>query len=92
MNISSLQKSAVVLIVTLVAINIIVFIKSMNMSNQIGYFESQILELRDKNTQIQENLYELQSITHSASIAAELGFDSYSEPIYITTPQYAFQN
>ncbi|MCA9371354.1 hypothetical protein KC726_00485 [Candidatus Woesebacteria bacterium] len=89
MKLNSYQKYGIVIVLVLILINVAVFIKSMKMSDEISYYETKITELKESNVSMKEQLYEMQSITHTASIAAELGYAAYDDPIYIEQPQYA---
>ncbi len=85
----SLNSFVLGLIVTLVAINIAIFIKGIRLSDEIHYYEKELSALRQQNVEYEQKIYKMESYTLTASLAAELDYGKYNDPIYNEIPQYA---
>ena len=69
--------------------NIFLFLSGLNMGNQIGTFEKSIADLKQENIELEQKVYQAQSYTSAASIAAALSYTKQTEPIYIDNLLYA---
>ena len=77
------------LIILLVGINITIFVKGISLSNEIHYYEKELSSLRQQNVDYEQEIYKIESYTLTASLAAELDYGKYNDPIYSELPQYA---
>lgn len=77
------------LIILLVGINITIFVKGISLSNEIHYYEKELSTLRQQNVDYEQKIYKMESYTLTASLAAELDYGKYNDPIYSELPQYA---
>jgi hypothetical protein len=75
----------------LVIINVTFFIKGIKLADDINYYEKQLKVLNDENTDYEQQIYSLESLTKTASLAAELKFGKYNDPIFTDMPQYALK-
>jgi len=73
----------------LVGINIAIFIKGIRLSNEISYYEGEIARLNEQNIEYEQHIYKIESHVSTASLAAELEYGKYNEPIYLQKPRYA---
>jgi len=74
----------------LVIVNVFIFIKGIGLSEQISYYENEIKNLQRENIEIEQKIYTFESITKTASMAADLEYGKYNKPIFTEKPQYAF--
>ena len=79
------------IIIALVGINIAIFIRGIEISDEIHYFESELQTLKQENIESEQEIYKMTSYTRTASLAAELSYGSYNEPMYRDLPQYALK-
>ncbi|HRN70618.1 MAG TPA: hypothetical protein PLS49_05535 [Candidatus Woesebacteria bacterium] len=75
----------------LVIINITFFIKGIQLAEDINYYETELKKLYEQNTEYEQDIYALESLSKTASLAAELQFDKYNDPIFTDIPQYALK-
>lgn len=83
--------SVIVIIVFMVVINIAIFIRGISLSNDIQYFEEEMAQLKDQNTSLQQKIYKASSYEQTASIAAELNYGKYNDPLYDSLSKYALK-
>lgn len=79
----------IVSIVILVIINIGIFVRGISLSNEIHSYEKELKTLKQQNIDYEQRIYEMSSYTLTASLAAELEYGKYNDPIYKEIPQYA---
>lgn len=77
-------------LISLITINISIFIKGVTLSDEINYYEKELMQLKQQNVEYEYKIYALESISQTASIAAQLEFGSFNEPLYAEQPQYAY--
>jgi cell division protein FtsB len=75
----------------LVIINVTFFIKGIKLAEEINYYEQELKVLHEQNTEFEQDIYALESLSKTASLAAELKFDKYNDPIFTDMPQYALK-
>ena len=73
----------------LVIINVTYFIKGVRLGDEISYYEKELKTLQEENAEFEQQIYALESISKTASLAAELKFGKYNDPIFSDMPQYA---
>lgn len=69
--------------------NIYIFIGGMTLSNEISRYEKEINRLNLENIDLEKKAYELSSLRHAASMAAQLSFTKKSQPLYLDNIKYA---
>ncbi len=74
----------------LVLLNITMFVKGVALSDEINYYEKELKQLKQQNVEYEYKIYALESISQTASIAAQLDFGAFNEPLYVEQPQYAY--
>ena len=77
-------------LVILVGVNIGIFVKGVGLSDEINYYEKELKQLKQQNVEYEYKIYALESISQTASIAAQLDFGTFNDPIYVEQPQYAY--
>lgn len=75
----------------LVVINVTYFVKGIKLADEINYYEQELKVLKEENTEYEQKIYALESLSKTASLAAELKFDKYNDPIFTDMPQYALK-
>ena len=86
----TLTKYLILLIfLALIAGNIFVFVYSLNLSDDINHFEKGIEKLHQENLNLENNIYEVDSLQYAASMAAKLDFIKKAEPSYLENLKYA---
>jgi len=78
-----------VIFLVLVSANIYVFLNSLKLSDEINHFENEIKNLHQENLNIENKIYEVNSLKYAASIASELDFTQKAQPIYLENLKYA---
>lgn len=77
-------------LLALVIVNIGVFIKGVTLSDEINYYEKELRQLKQQNVEYEYKIYALESISQTASLAAQLDYGSFNDPVYIENAQYAY--
>ncbi len=77
-------------LVILVGVNIGIFVKGVGLSDEINYYEKELKQLKQQNVEYEYKIYALESISQTASIAAQLDFGTFNDPVYVEQPQYAY--
>lgn len=86
-----LDKFFAIICLCLVAVNVMYFIKGVRLSDEVNYFEKELKVLKQSNVEYEQKIYELESLSKTASLAAQLDYDKFNEPIFIDKPQYAYK-
>ncbi|CAN5207916.1 hypothetical protein BH09PAT2_BH09PAT2_06130 [soil metagenome] len=76
--------------VALVIVNIGIFVKGVGLSDEINYYERELTQLKQQNVEYEYKIYALESISKTASIAAQLDYGTFNAPVYAEKPQYAY--
>ena len=79
-----------VALLALVFINVGVFIKGVTLSDEINYYEKELRQLKQQNVEYEYKIYALESISQTASLAAQLDYGSFNDPVYIENTQFAY--
>lgn len=80
---NKLKSIVAVLFTFLIAANIFVFVMSMKQSQDIQDFETKTHRLKLENSDLEEAMYNVNSLQYAASKAAELSFTAKAKPIYL---------
>lgn len=76
----------------LVLVNIGFFIRGIALSDEINYYETELKSLKTQNTEYEQHIYAVESLSKTASLAAELKFGKFTDPIFSERPQYAYNH
>jgi cell division protein FtsL len=79
----------IVMILMLMLGNIVVFAKSVHLSDNISLLEHDITSMRKENEYLQKKMYAEDSLTSLAYSAEQLGFTKQAEPVFFEKPNYA---
>ena len=74
----------------LLIVNVFIFVKSIDLGNDINYFEKEIKQIHQKNTELANQTYRIDSLQYTASVAAEFEFTQQAKAIYLDNLKYAF--
>ena len=77
-------------LLALVVVNITIFVKGVALSDEINYYEKELKQLKQQNVEYEYKIYALESISQTASLAAQLEYGTYNDPVYVEQPQYAY--
>lgn len=69
--------------------NIGIFVSSMRLSSEIHTFEQKTFALKQENIQLEKEMADTESFTHTKAYKERWGFHSASKPIYVGELQYA---
>lgn len=69
--------------------NVYVFISGVSLSDEIHHFEKETGRLHQENLDMEKKVYDVQSLTYAASIAAEMDFSKKATPTYLENMKYA---
>lgn len=86
---SLIKPTAIFALISLIIVNVFIFIKSINLAESINYYESGIKKLHAQNIDLEMEVNKLSSLQYTASQAAMLDFTHKVEPIYPDKLQYA---
>ncbi len=75
----------------LVIINVTYFVKGIQLGDEISYYEKELKVLQEENKDYEQEIYALESLSKTASMAAELNYGKYNDPIFTDMPQYALK-
>jgi len=78
-------------IIILVGLNTALFMRGIQLSNNITNYESELATIQQENIDYEQQIYKLESYTLIASHAAELKFGKFNKPIYGDVPAYALK-
>jgi hypothetical protein len=74
----------------LVIVNVGFFIRGIKLSDDINYFEKELRTYKQQNTEYEHQIYALESLSKTSSLAAELKYGKYNDPIFSDVTQYAY--
>ena len=77
------------MLIFLIASNVYIFVSGFTISEKISYYEQEIKKLHQQNIDLEQKAYKVNSLQHTASEAATLGFDKRTEPIYLDELHFA---
>lgn len=75
----------------LISANIVIFVKSMSLSQQINVFEKGTKRLKQENIELEKEAYRINSLQYVSSVAAELGFKKKAEPYFLENLGFALK-
>ncbi len=78
-----------IVIAVFIVANLVIFLQGLTLGDQIARYESQIIKLKDENTDLEKKVYELQSFSRASSVAAQLSYTKKANPLYIDNLLYA---
>jgi hypothetical protein len=88
----TLNKLFIFILGVLVIINVTYFIKGVRLGDEISNYERELKVLEQQNADYEQEIYALESLSKTASVAAELKFGKYNDPIFTDMPRYALKN
>lgn len=74
----------------LLAVNIHIFVSTIQLSENVTQLEQKITTLRKQNIELESKLFSVDSYSYASSIASSLDFTKSSTPLYIDSNQYAY--
>ncbi|MEX1052694.1 MAG: hypothetical protein WEC80_02500 [Patescibacteria group bacterium] len=77
--------------VVLLGLNIWVFVKGISLSSDISKYEQKTKELKKVNMELETELYSINSLKHTSSIAAQLNFSKKAEPYFLDNLKVALK-
>ena len=83
MRLSVVKPLIILMFVGLAIANIGIFISSMQLSDKITYYDKESKRLKQENLDLEQKIYEVNSLQKAASAAAELEFTKKAEPNYL---------
>lgn len=75
----------------LILLNIWVFTRGMHLSEEINKFELRTEELKKDNMELEANLYRINSLKNTSSIAANLDFTKRADPYFLDNLRVALK-
>ncbi len=85
----SLKLGLYLIFTALIGINIFVFVSGMNLSQEINRLEAQTKKLKQENMELENKLYESNSLEFAGLFAKELDFSQEAEPYYLDNLGFA---
>ena len=78
----------IVMAVIIIA-NVFLFLNGLTLGDQISTYEASISKLKEENTDLEKKVFQSQSFTYAASMAAALNYTKKTSPLYIENLVYA---
>ena len=75
----------------LILLNLWVFNKGMNLSEDINKFELKTKNLKKENMELEANLYRINSLKNTSSMAANLDFTKKANPYFLDNLRVALK-
>lgn len=69
--------------------NVYVFVSGVQLSDELSRYDSEIARLDQENLELEKKVYSVESLTHAASLAAELQFTNAAPPVYLDEQHFA---
>jgi hypothetical protein len=70
--------------------NVYIFLSGIQLSNDVNRYEQEIKRLHSENTDLEKQVFEIESLRYTASMAATLNFTEQPAPIILDNSKYAF--
>lgn len=83
MRLSVVKPLIILMFVGLAIANIGIFISSIQLSDKITFYDKESKRLKQENLDLEQKIYEVNSLQKAASAAAELDFTKKAEPNYL---------
>ncbi len=74
----------------LVLVNIGIFVHSIVLGSDLNRFEQETKKLTAENLDLENQMYQVDSLSFAASMAAKLNFTQSAKPIYLESLKYAY--
>lgn len=84
-----LKRTLSITIFILFIVNVILFSKSVILSDSIQNLESNIQKVKMENEELEKQMYSAKSLDNLDKLAPELGFTKKAEPLYLESLRYA---
>ncbi|PIZ64496.1 hypothetical protein CO051_04865 [Candidatus Roizmanbacteria bacterium CG_4_9_14_0_2_um_filter_39_13] len=78
-------------IIVLIGVNVFIFIRGLQLGNEISFYETELATFKEQNSELEHKIYKLESHVWTASLAAELEYGKYNDPMYIEQPRFALK-
>jgi len=78
-----IKSTIYIVFLALIFANFSIFASSISISQKITYYESESQKLHQENIELERQAYEVNSLQHIASEAANLQFTQQTKPMYI---------
>jgi len=69
--------------------NVYIFLSGIRLSNEINRYEKEITRLHNENTDLEKQVFEIESLKYTASMAATLNFTEQPAPMILDNFKYA---
>jgi hypothetical protein len=83
MKLSIVKPLIVLMFFALAVANVGIFISSMHLSDKITFYDQESKRLKEENLELEQKIYEINSLQKAASAAAELKFNKKAQPNYL---------
>lgn len=91
MRLSVVKPLIILVFLGLAIANIGIFISSMQLSDKITFYDVETKRLKQVNLDLEQKIYEVNSLQKAASAAAKLEFNKKAEPNYLQNLGIALQ-
>lgn len=91
MNLSVVKPLIVMMFFGLALANVGIFVSSTRLSERITFYDNESKRLEQENRDLEQKIYEVNSLQKAASAAAELKFTKKAQPNYLQNLDVALQ-
>ncbi|MDP4011639.1 MAG: hypothetical protein Q8P72_05445 [Candidatus Roizmanbacteria bacterium] len=87
----SISTTIIGVIIILIGVNVFIFIRGLQLGSEIVFYETGVATYKEHNIELEQKIYKLESLVWTASLAAELEYGKYNDPMYIEQPRFALK-
>ena len=80
-----------IVFLSLIIVNLYIFVSGMQLSQKISYFENETRKLQKANIDLEKRVYEIGSLDYAATVAAQLDFTQKAEPYFLENLGFALR-
>lgn len=91
MKLSVVKPIIVLTFFGLAVANIGIFISSMSLSDKITFYDKETKRLKEENLDLEQKIYEINSLQKAASAAADMDFVKKAQPNYLNNLDVALK-
>lgn len=75
----------------LLLVNVFIFVSSIRLSEEINQYEKNTAKLKQKNEDLENQIYRIDSLQHARFVAPQMNFTVVSSPLYLNGLNYALK-
>lgn len=81
-----------IIVIGLFVANVFVFVSGVQLSDEIMHYDQEIKRYTQENMELEKKAFDIGSLQHAASMAADLQYTEKIAPTYLDNLKFAFNN